>query len=264
MSAWQLRPRLRKCARFYSVGAKLSAGYAVESLMFRNLRVSAALIVLAYSGAGTAADVSAYVVATSDYVHRGISYSDGHAAGQVGVDLNFDNGAYVGLWGSTVDIGGGTTHERDRQVNYYAGYLFEATQQLAVGFSVVAYSFPASAGSFDYSYEEYGISFGFNDRVWLEYNYSPDIYGTGKNTRNFEVSTERDAPYGTMIGAGAGYYDVADLTGAGYGYWHVGISRAFGNFNLDLRFHDTNRSVPFISSPDRAESRVSLSARLQF
>ena len=232
--------------------------------MVRLQRPAAVLIASTVPAAGSAADVAAYLVATSDYVYRGVTYSDGHAAGQAGVDVNFDSGAYLGLWGSTIDVGAGTGRERDRQVNYYAGYLVEATRRLSVGFNVVAYTFPAMSGGTDYAYEEYAISFGFDDSAWLEYAYSPDFYGTGRDTRNYEISVEQNAWFGTVLGAGAGYFDVSELSGIGYGYWHFGFSRAVGQLDLDLRYHDTNRPVPFFSSTDRAASRVSLSARLQF
>ena len=71
-------------------------------------------------------------------------------------------------------------------------------------------------------------------------------------------------PWLTTLGVGAGYYNTSELTGAGYGYWQLGISRQFGLLDLDLRFHDTNRGVPIISAGARADSRLALSARIHF
>ena len=64
--------------------------------------------------------------------------------------------------------------------------------------------------------------------------------------------------------AAAGYYDTSELTGVGYGYWQAGVTRQFGRFDVDLRYHDTNRPVRIISTDDTADSRVALSVRISF
>jgi hypothetical protein len=68
-----------------------------------------------------------------------------------------------------------------------------------------------------------------------------------------------------MLGAGAGYYDVSALTGRSYRYWQLGITRPLGRIDIDLRYHDTDHSVPIISSAGgAARARLVLSAKLPF
>jgi hypothetical protein len=67
-----------------------------------------------------------------------------------------------------------------------------------------------------------------------------------------------------MLGIGAGYYDTSELTGIGYGYWQAGVTRAFGIVAVDLRYHDTSRAVPIISTPDGADARLVLSVKIPF
>ena len=67
-----------------------------------------------------------------------------------------------------------------------------------------------------------------------------------------------------MIGGGAGFYDVSNLIGEDYTYWQLGVTRPFNSLTLDLRYHDTSRWLPIISSPDRADARIVLSARFRF
>lgn len=62
-------------------------------------------------------DFTGYVNLTTDYVYRGVTRSDGHGAAQLGADISFDSGAYIGVWGSTIDIGDGLTRQRDLEVN---------------------------------------------------------------------------------------------------------------------------------------------------
>lgn len=211
-----------------------------------------------------AADVTGYAVLTTDYVFRGVSYSDGHAAVQAGADIALDSGLYLGIWGSSVDISGGPTQHRDRQLNYYMGYSHDLRSAWSIGANVVAYTFPGTEGDIDYDFLEYSIGANYDDSIWLEYSYSPDLHHSARHTHNVDLYTEWALPAKLLFGAGAGYYDVSDLTGSGYGYWQLGLTRSFGRIDVDLRYHDTNRAVPIVSTAERAKARVVLSAKLLF
>lgn len=211
-----------------------------------------------------AADPSAYIVLTTDYVFRGVTYSDGHPAIQGGADLALDNGIYFGIWGSSVDISNGPTRQRDLEVNYYVGYSHELQRDWALNVNAVAYTYPGTEGDIDYDYFEYSIAANYKDRAWLEYSYSPDLFHSARDTHNVELYAEWPLPAAFLLGGGAGYYDVSALAGSGYAYWQLGVTRPAGRFDIDLRYHDTNRAVPIISVEDRAEARIVLSAILPF
>ena len=49
-------------------------------------------------------EISGNVALTSDYKFRGISQSNEDIAIQGGFDVAFENGIYIGTWGSTVDF----------------------------------------------------------------------------------------------------------------------------------------------------------------
>ena len=210
------------------------------------------------------ADLSGYLVATTDYVWRGVTQSDGDPAAQLGGDIAFDSGIYAGLWGSTIDINNGGDRQRDTELTYYLGYSHDVGSRWALSVSVVVYTYPGQTGVVDYNYEEVMLTTNYDDRFWLEYAYSPDLYNTGFDSHNVELFTEWPAGMHLIVGAGAGYYDVSNLVGDGYSYWELGVTRPIGRFDIDLRYHDTSRWVPVVSSPDRADSRVALSFRLTF
>lgn len=211
-----------------------------------------------------AASFTGYGVITTDYVFRGVTYSDGHPAVQAAADLDFDSGFYAGIWASSVDLSSGATRQRDIEIDYYLGFNYEWRRDWTVGVNVVAYTFPDTKGDVDYDYVEYSLVGNYDDRVWLEYSWSPDLFHTDRETHNFEVYAEWPLPAGVMLGGGAGYYDPSALTGAGYGYWQAGVTRIFGRVGLDLRYHDTSRAVPIISTPDNAEARLALSVKIPF
>lgn len=223
-----------------------------------------ALVAGVYCMPTNAADFSAYLVLTTDYVWRGVTQSDGDPAAQLGAEVAFNTGFHAGLWGSTIDIDNGPDRQRDTEVIYYAGFAHDIDGRWTLAANIVAYTYPGQSGSVDYNYEELMISANFMDRAWFEYAYSPDLYNTGADAHNVELYTEWPAGKHLVLGAGAGYYDVSDLVGTGYGYWELGVTWPISRFDLDLRYHDTNRHVPIISTEDRAESRVALTFRVSF
>lgn len=211
-----------------------------------------------------AAEVTGYGVLTTDYVFRGVSYSDSHPAAQLGGDVSFDSGFYFGAWASTIDISGGPTIQRDLEVDYYLGYGFEVTDEWVIGANVVSYNFPGAKGQFDYDYVEYVLTANFDDRAWFEYSYSPDIYHSGYSTNNYDVYAEWQPAGELTIGAGLGFYDVSTLAGADYWYWQLGVTHPFWVADVDLRYYDTSDWVPIVSTPERAEARIVLSLRFRF
>jgi uncharacterized protein (TIGR02001 family) len=226
----------------------------------RAVALGAALL----ASAPGAAEITGYGVLTTDYVFRGVTYSDSHAAAQAGVDLALDSGLYLGAWVSSVDIGGGSTRQRDLQANFYVGYSHELPRDWSVGANAVLYTFPGTEGDVDYDFVEYSLVANYDDRFWIEYSHSPDLFHTGRDTHNFELYAEWPLPAHLMLGGGAGYYDVSELTGSGYTYWQLGVTRTFGRIDIDLRYHDTSRAVPIVSSYERAKERVALSAKFFF
>lgn len=211
-----------------------------------------------------AADATGYVLLATDYVWRGVSQTDGDPAAQIGADIRFETGVFAGLWLSTVDIQSAPDHERDLESNFYLGYSLEVGERWLLGASVIARDYPGSKGDVDYDYVEYALSASLDDRYWLEYAYSPDIYNTGRHTHDIELFAEWPFPADTRLTAGLGHYDVSDLAGDDYNYWELGLTRAFGPLDVDLRYHDTDGWVPIFSSPSRSDATVVLGLRFTF
>lgn len=221
-------------------------------------------LALIYCQSAPAAELGGYIALTSDYVKRGVTQSDSDPAIQLSGDLNFDNGLFIGAWGSSVDIQNGPARKRDLEVNFYAGYAVDvsATWQMSVG--AVAYTYPGQTGSVDYNYEEYSVGASFDDRMWLQFAYSPDLYDTGRSSTNIDLFAEWPINSVWSLGAGAGRYDTSDLTGSAYSYWQLGATASLSWADLDFRFHDTDKWVPIISTQERAKSRFVLKIQIPF
>ena len=222
------------------------------------------ILILLGSQHSPAADFGGYLTLTTDYVKRGVTQSDSNPALQLGAEVGFDNGLFLGVWSSTVDIDNGPARQRDLEVNYYAGYVFDISNSWQISVGAVAYDYPGQTGNVDYNYAEYLLGSNFKDRVWLEFAYSPDLYNTGLSSTNVDLFAEWPINSIWALGAGVGYYDTSNLTGSGYQYWQLGITASLSWADIDLRFHDTDKWVPILSTPDRAKSRFVLTLQIPF
>jgi len=222
------------------------------------------LMVLIISRFSAAAEFSGYVAVMTDYVKRGVSQSESDPALQLGGDVNFANGFYFGAWASTTDIDNGPGRYRDRELNYYLGYVFDLSESWQISANAVAYEYPGQTGYIDYSYQEYSVGGNYDDRLWLEFAYTPDLYHTGLSANNADLYAEWPLDNGWFVGGGAGYYDTSKLTGSAYKYWQLGVTKSFKWVDVDLRFHDTDESVPIISTPNRSGARVALKFQFPF
>lgn len=229
--------------------------------MFRRIVIAAlACVPLAVSGAET----SGYVALTSDFVRRGVSQSDDDPAIQLGIDIGFDSGFVAGAWGSSVDNFSRAGQQHDIELNAYAGYGRDIGDVWRVTGFVVAYNYPGMDTPFSYDYVEFLLSANFDDHYWIEYAYAPDYYGTGNAAWNAEVLGEWPLLGSWNISGGIGRSDLDEVVGADYTYWQLGITGSAGIVAIDLRFHDTNRVVPFFSSRKTADARTVLTLTIPF
>jgi uncharacterized protein (TIGR02001 family) len=221
------------------------------------------LTFFAACGNAQAQELTTYAALTSDYVNRGVSNSDGHAAAQLGFDVSTEVGLFVGVWASTTDITTGGRH-RPREVNYYIGYSQHFDNDWSTSVSINRYAYPGATGDVDYDYTELATVISVNNRLWFEVNYTDSFYGHGESAYNLEVLASWPLPASLSLAAGIGYFDVSNLAGSAYTYWQIGVSRPLGWVTADLRYHDTSNVPPLIGSTDLADARLVLTFSVVF
>ena len=134
--------------------------------------IAASLLV----GAATsvqAGEISANVALTSDYRFRGISQSDEDIAIQGGFDYAWDNGIYIGTWGSSVDFGSdvyGTL-----ELDYYVGWSSDVGENSSIDVGYLYYDYPGDDSDVEGDYQELYGSFSWRD-LTVGINYSDDYY----------------------------------------------------------------------------------------
>ena len=131
----------------------------------------------------------------SDYRTRGISQTLNDPAAQAGVTLAHSTGLYVGAWTSNVDFGGGL--KTRQEVDYYGGWLWEATDDINLDIGYLKYTYPKES-QFNQS-EVYGILSVYG--VKLGAYYSDDAPGieSEQNSMYTYVGYETQLPYDTGL-----------------------------------------------------------------
>jgi uncharacterized protein (TIGR02001 family) len=201
------------------------------------LRQGVAAALLLVSGAAANAEVTGTVGAVSDYDFRGVSLSAKDPALQGSIDWAGESGFYVGVWGSNIDYGNDV--DGDIEIDLYAGYAGETAGGLGWDVGLVYYTYPGADDVDDYPELYVGVSY-----KWLELKqwYTNDYGGTDDDGWYTEgnASFELPANFGLNLHLGYNYGDVFD--GTEYMDYSVGVGYTLGNFDLELKYVDTDLS----------------------
>ena len=240
---------------------------AVNSMLKLRRRYLAALscglAVAGAPGAPQASELHAHATLTSQYIWRGLSYSDGHAALQAGADYALDSGLFAGAWASTVDLVAPQS-ERRIELDLYAGYRWITDKPLSGGITFLRYTYPGSEGDHTYDYNEVLVFADWQDRLSLELGYTGNVLNSGRQGRHWTLRSTWPLADAWLIGAGLGGNDLSDLGIRHYLFWDLGVSARLSRFTLDLRWYDNQRPERAPFSNLSADSQIVLSASVGF
>jgi uncharacterized protein (TIGR02001 family) len=204
----------------------------------RNLRILAALGLLASAGAANAGVTSTWTLA-SDYDFRGITQTDEDPALQGSIDYAHDSGWYVGAWASNVDFPG---YDGNLELDLYTGFTGTTEGGLGWDAGIIWYTYPtsdttATEGELLEFPEIYGsLSYGpFKGKLW----YSDDFGGTDESSYYLDATATFPLPANFSVLAHVGYSDgdaIDVLYGDAYTDYSVGVGYTAGNFNLALKY----------------------------
>ncbi|HET7202619.1 MAG TPA: TorF family putative porin [Steroidobacteraceae bacterium] len=212
-----------------------------------------------------------HVAATTDYVFRGISQTRGAPALQADVHYQANAGWFAGLWFSTVDLnpGPGATQE----FNAYAGLSRPVATHWDCRLYGVAYVYPNDDPRLSYDYAELVASIAWLDRLVASIAWSPNTsryarsYGgieSDEQTLSYEIVGRWPLRNALSATASAGYYDLSDLFGSGYGYGGAGLSFEQAAWQLDLGWYVAAEDAEAMFGAEVADARWSLTASWKF
>ena len=143
-----------------------------KSVLFASL----ALASLAGVAVEAQAEISANVALVSEYRFRGISQSNENPALQGGFDYAFENGFYLGTWGSTVDFDSAGDFNGSLELDIYGGWGREFGEHSSIDLGYIYYAYPGDDNGLDGDYQEIYLNYGWRD-LSIGAAYSDDYYG---------------------------------------------------------------------------------------
>lgn len=185
--------------------------------------------------AGSAsAQVTGTITATSDYDFRAISLSGSDPALQGSVDWAHDSGFYLGAWASNIDYG---SADGDIELDLYFGLAGGAEDGLAWDAGLVYYTYPGSDDITEYPEIYAGVTYG---PLELKQWYTNDYTGADVDSYYTEGNLSFELPAGIALSVHAGY-NYGDAFGdSEYVDYSLGVGYTLENFDLLLRYIDTN------------------------
>jgi len=190
------------------------------------------------------ADISANVALVSDYRFRGISQSNEDFAIQGGFDYAFENGFYVGTWGSSVDFDSNVDFDGSLELDIYGGWSTDVGENSSIDVGYIYYAYPGDTGA-EGNYQEIYFNYGWKD-LSLGIVYSDDYYGSSGSFWYLQANYDWSFAENWVISLHAGYNDLeediflsSDNKGS-YIDYSVGVSWSVAGVDLGLAWVGTD------------------------
>ena len=169
-----------------------------------------------------AISVSGNAAIQTDYIWRGMTQNNGENSVNVGLDVDFENGFYVGTWGAAVGVG-----NSNLELDYYGGYTFEMG---GIGVNIGAIQVKYD-GDNQYDFSENYIAISLPMNVGLHFSEGDELGDYA------EISWGMDVGDGSLAIA---YGDMDSSNGNADGGSHttIGYSIPAGDLTVDLSYSD--------------------------
>ena len=186
---------------------------------------------------------------TSDYLVRGISRSDDHAALQLDGHFIDDSGLVAGLFASNTQID--PDAPRDVELDAYLGFAWSAGSDWRGKVLASYYAYPWNSDGSQYDYGELDLDVSYREWLNVSLGYFPGVVrflplrrrgqGAGGIGR---VGPAMAAIQKTVGMAGIGYYGLGGGPGpSGYAYWSVGASYDLAPVLLAISYVDASAAA---------------------
>jgi uncharacterized protein (TIGR02001 family) len=234
MSNPSRRPMMqRRAPQGWLLGGSLLSAWLLSALLL-------------YARTGFAADSwGGSVSASSDYLVRGISRTDDHAALQFDFHYANTSGLIAGLFASNSQMYPGESE--DVELSPFIGFAWTVSDDWRTQVLAAHYSYPWNRAGSRYDYDE--MDFEAEYKGWLNagFTYSPNMPYLSRNAYQLHSAASESAQIalqhrlvGKLMGnAGVGYAYLAGPNAVGYGYWSVGLNYDLRPFTLAATYVGT-------------------------
>jgi uncharacterized protein (TIGR02001 family) len=225
--------------------------------------IAASLLAGATATTVQAGEISANVALTSDYRFRGISQSNEDIAIQGGFDYAWDNGIYIGTWGSSVDFDFASDDgfNGSLELDYYIGWGMDVGENSAIDVGYLYYDYPGDSSAGDGDYQELYGSFSWHD-LTVGINYSDDYYGSTDTFFYYYADYSWGFAENWSLDLHIGYNDLEEDGGFlntdedSYTDYSVGVTTSFLAVDWSLAYVGTTLDEEDVFDTDWAEDTV--------
>ncbi|NJD31709.1 MAG: hypothetical protein FIB04_07465 [Gammaproteobacteria bacterium] len=209
------------------------------------------------------------LAATTDYVFRGISQTQGEPALQGDLHYSAQAGWFAGLWASNIDPG--SSYIGHVEIDAYAGFAWTPASDWNARVSYVRYLYPDASPRTGYDYGELVAGLGYRDRAYASIAWSPDEiripksgYEHSGTALSYELSLRQPIWRGLALAAGVGYYDLSSLFEKSYRSWSGTVSYTIRAVEFDLSRFANDATARELFGRDAADDRWVLTAMWRF
>lgn len=195
-----------------------------------------------------AGDFGGSIGATSDYVYRGVSQTDGEPALQADLHYQARSGWAVGAWASAADPD--KEEASGLEVDVYASRGWTINRNWDARLSLTHYFYPRDTRPLRYDYDEVVATLGYQSRVFATIAWSPNVsrYSNGtivkhRAATSYELTATQPLVGRLSAAAGIGYYDLPAQLDADYWFWNAGVAYALGQAQFTLSYIDTDEAA---------------------
>ncbi len=167
-----------------------------------------------------AAELSANIGVTSNYMWRGWTQSGTEAAVSGGLDYAHESGFYAGTWASSLGGGG-------EEIDFYAGFGGEAG---GIGYSIGLTYFGYPSATPDVDFTEVNGSVSYEAFTFgLDYTIDADVAAAEGDLHAY-LSAGMDIGDGWSVGGTFGHVDFDAAGVNSYSYAQLDVSKSAGDF----------------------------------
>jgi uncharacterized protein (TIGR02001 family) len=197
---------------------------------------------------------------TSDYLVRGISRSNDHAALQLDLHYLSSTGFVAGLFASNTKLD--PDAPRDVELNAFAGFAWTAGSDWRGKIAASHYAYPWNRDGSGYDYDELDVDLAYQEWLGVSLVYSPNaprylnsrgLFGV--SSESVEVNLQRPVLGRLSAAAGIGYSHFAGPDPAGYAYWSVGAVYNFTPVSLVVSYVNTTAGAKALFYNSAADGR---------
>ena len=198
------------------------------SILWALLIINPGISIAGFSGA---------VKATSNYVGRGYSKSNGELAYQANLDYGHKTGFYVGTAVSTVDFGDkGFGNPAHVEISPYLGWGYGLSEDWRLDLQWTRYWYDGNIYGLQADYNEFFLLLHYRDLLSANLSFSENYYNQGKPAGNYQLTGRYPVTDYLQISGSVGYSQTKSTLDYDYIYWNAGFTFFYKFAAMDFRY----------------------------